>query len=93
MALIQEPPANKLFFGPKICESPVNTIMSIEQWTELSDEVLGSEITKDLFADGLTPQPIDDATMDLRQGLSPAIRPRGKKAGAACRVGSLLGVA
>ena len=69
----------------------VNTTLSIEQWTELSDEIPSSEFTKDLFTDGLTPQPIDDATMDLRQGQPPTVGPRGKKAGAACRVGSPVG--
>jgi hypothetical protein len=73
--------------------SLISTTLSIEQRTELSDEIPSSEFTKDLFTDGLTPQPIDDATMDLRQGQPPTVSPRGKKAGAACRVGFPLGVA
>jgi hypothetical protein len=43
-----------------------NPTVSTEQWAELSNEVTSGETTEDLFADGLTPQPIDDATMDLR---------------------------
>jgi len=39
--------------------------VSIEQGAELVDEATSGEITEGLFADGLTPQPIDDAAMDL----------------------------
>jgi hypothetical protein len=45
---------------------PVNTALSGEEWAELCNEIPSNEIAKDLFVDGLTPQPIDDATMHLR---------------------------
>jgi hypothetical protein len=42
--------------------------LSNEEWAELSDELPIHQFAEELFAGGLTPQPIDHPPMDLRQG-------------------------
>src|SRR5512135_1652610 len=65
------------------CVEGVNTALSHKLRPELSDELLGPQLTN-----RFTPQPVDHLAVHLRQRHAAAVRPRGKKAGAPARAGA-----
>src|SRR5262245_50566926 len=60
----------------------LSTALSFERRAEQIDEVATNEVV-----DGFEAEPIDHAPVQLRQRQASAVRPRGKKPGAAARVG------
>src|SRR5512135_2326436 len=63
----------------------VSTALSHKLWLELSDDLLGRQLTYRLM-----PQPVDHLAVHLRQRHPPAVRPRGKKAGGDDHAGAAL---
>jgi hypothetical protein len=60
-----------------------NTTLSHKHWFELSDDLLGCQLTY-----RFTPQPVDHLAVHSRQRHTAAVRPRGKKAGVSDHAGA-----